>query len=171
MFTNFYPLTQCTILALLLSDACRPLISSFVVKLLLSFIHMWERSRNCARLPHSWLVNLIQLANHQSFYTDIVSIDTTRHLTPTGLHNLVFLPGTQVHTYTEQYTHTHTHTHSLPSHSLSDLASGRAGSVMVLEIVVSSSPEYCSDIIRVLFTLNYLISCSNPCWLNYIEFL
>ncbi len=45
-------------------------------------------------LPHSRLVHLSQLMNHLSFLAVIVSIDTTWHLTPTGLHNLVFLPGT-----------------------------------------------------------------------------
>ena len=62
-------------------------------------------------LPHSWLVNYL------SFLAVIVSIDTTQHLTPTGLHNLMFLPGTHTsphrHISTHTHTHKHTHTHSI----------------------------------------------------------
>ena len=75
-------------------------------------------------LPHSWLVNYL------SFLAVIVSIDTTQHLTPTGLHNLMFLPGTHtsphrhISTHTHTNTHTHTASHSLWPHALTDFASG-----------------------------------------------
>ncbi len=131
-----YPVTHCTILALLLGDVCRPVMTQFAAEVQLH-LHLGKEQKLClTSLPHSRLLNLSQLVNYLSFLAVIVSIDTTLHLTPTGLHNLVFLPGTHKSTHIQRHWHTHTHArthpHSAPSHSLSDFASGELESCAYL---------------------------------------
>lgn len=104
--------------------ACRPMISWFAVEVEFH-LHVEKDQKLClTSLLHSRLVNLSLLVNYLSFLAVIVSIDTTLHLTPTGLHNLVFLPGTHKSTHIQRHWHTPTRPHSLPSHFLSEFALG-----------------------------------------------
>lgn len=75
------------------------------------FIYMLGEGQKLFDLPRSsWLVDPSQLVNYLSFLAVIVSIDTTRHLIPTGLYNLVFQIGT--HKSARIPTHWHAHTHA-----------------------------------------------------------
>lgn len=112
---RFYPLTQCTLFTLLLSDTCRP---------------SWAHRKNGPELPvrvgeqqsrvwpsHTLLTGDPQSAGEPSIFTPlIVSIDTAWHLTPTGLHNAVLLPGAHkfTHIYWSERAHTHIPYHPTP---------------------------------------------------------
>lgn len=93
-------------------------------------------------------------------YSFIVSIDTARYLTPTGLHKVVLLPGTQVHTYTNANTLTFL-TIPLPFLTLP-------------QVLLQINAYFMSELFKSTRILFNFKSSNKPnqalCWYNYIEF-
>ena len=109
-------------------------------------------------LPRSLLVNSYPLVNYPSFLPVIVSIDTTRHLTPTGLHNLGFLPSKHKSTHIQRHQHTHTHTH-IPYHRTPCLALPQV--LLRLRLIcilcARSSPPCCLEISLLVSSVDIII--------------